>query len=71
MDQGFGISQSKFLKLFFPNFQPKNEENNQEYGRGNRVRKQVNYVDDMTDNQWLKMIEEAKEFTDIPVIIVP
>ena len=42
----------------------------QEYGRGNRVRKQVNYVDDMTDNQWLKMIEEAKEFTDDPVLIL-
>ena len=40
----------------------------QEYGRGNRIRKQVNYVDDMTDNQWLKMIEEAKEFTDDPVL---
>lgn len=40
----------------------------QEYGRGNRVRKQVNYFDDLTDNQWLKMMEESKEFSDFSVV---
>jgi len=30
----------------------------------------VNYVDDMTDNQWLKMMEEAKEFSDFSVLFI-
>jgi ATP-dependent helicase STH1/SNF2 len=31
----------------------------QEYGKGFRTKKVVNYVDDMSDTQWLKMMEEG------------
>ena len=31
--------------------QPKNLEVNKEYGRGNRVRKQINYSDEVIDDQ--------------------
>ena len=47
--------------------EPKDEEDNLEYGRGSRIRKQVNYVDDLTDTQWLKLIEDGKELLDNPV----
>lgn len=46
---------------------PKSEENTQEYGRGSRVRKQVSYVDELTENQWLKLIEDGKELRENPV----
>lgn len=46
---------------------PKSEENTQEYGRGSRIRKQVSYVDDLTENQWLKLIEDGKELLENPV----
>lgn len=33
-------------------------EAHREYGRGNRVRKQVNYCDDENDDQFLNMADE-------------
>ncbi len=30
-----------------------------EYGRGNRQRKQVNYTEDLSDNVWMKMLEDG------------
>jgi hypothetical protein len=37
--------------------QPKNLESNKEYGRGNRVRKQINYSDEAADDQLFNMTE--------------
>ncbi len=42
-------------------FQPKQQEHQKEYGRGNRQRKQVNYCDDLTDEQFLKMCQQDEE----------
>ena len=46
--------------------QPKaaEKEKVKEYGRGNRVRKQVNYCNDLTDEQLLKMCEEDDDVDD-------
>ena len=43
---------------------PKAFEKNKVYGRGNRVRKQVNYCDDLTDEQFMRMCEEEGEEED-------
>lgn len=40
---------------------PKELENKKEYGRGNRQRKQVNYSDDLTDEQFLKMCQQDED----------
>lgn len=42
--------------------QARKNEDNKEYGRGNRVRKQVNYCDDLNDEQFnsLLMAEEGE-----------
>lgn len=37
--------------------QPKNPEANKEYGRGNRIRKQINYSDQAIDDQVLNITE--------------
>ena len=44
--------------------QPKAAIKQQEYGRGNRVRKQVNYCDDLTDEQFMRMCEEDDDLED-------
>lgn len=44
--------------------QPKAAEKQREYGRGNRVRKQVNYCDDLTDEQFMRMCEEDDDLED-------
>lgn len=36
-------------------------EAHREYGRGNRVRKQVNYCDDENDDQFLNIADEEEE----------
>jgi hypothetical protein len=38
--------------------QPKKTEIAKEYGRGNRVRKQVNYCDDAQDDQFINAVED-------------
>lgn len=40
---------------------PKEIDSKKEYGRGNRQRKQVNYSDDLTDEQFLKMCQQDEE----------
>ena len=37
---------------------PKTDDHKREYGRGNRLRKQVNYCDDLTDEQFLRMCQQ-------------
>jgi hypothetical protein len=37
--------------------QPRNLDINKEYGRGNRARKQINYSDEVTDDQIFNMNE--------------
>lgn len=52
--------------------EPKITNLNKEYGRGNRVRKQVNYSDDLTDDQFLKLcIEENEDSENSSLIAVP
>jgi hypothetical protein len=41
--------------------QPKKTEKEKEYGRGNRVRKQVNYCDDANDDQFVNANDEEEE----------
>jgi hypothetical protein len=41
--------------------QPKTTEKAREYGRGNRVRKQVNYCDDANDDQLLNSVEDEEQ----------
>ena len=45
--------------LYF--IQPKNLEINKEYGRGNRVRKQINYSDEVIDDQVLNITDYYDE----------
>lgn len=40
--------------------QPKQAEKAKEYGRGNRVRKQVNYCDDAQDDQFVNAAEDEE-----------
>lgn len=52
--------------------QPKKTETTKEYGRGNRVRKQVNYCDDANDDQLLNSMEdEEQQEEDSSLIDVP
>lgn len=44
-----------------PFIQPKAAEKAKEYGRGNRVRKQVNYCDDANDDQLLNSMEDEEQ----------
>ncbi len=41
---------------------------NKEYGRGNRMKKNINYVDELTDNQWLKMLEDGVEIDEVLIL---
>lgn len=43
---------------------------NKEYGRGNRMKKNINYVDELTDNQWLKMLEDGVEIDEVIVYLL-
>ena len=36
-----------------------------EYGRGNRMKKNINYVDELTDNQWMRMLEEGIDIDEV------
>ena len=44
--------------------QPKAAVKQLEYGRGNRVRKQVNYCDDLTDEQFMRICEDDDDMED-------
>ncbi len=44
-----------------PLIQPKAAEKAKEYGRGNRVRKQVNYCDDANDDQLLNSVDDEEQ----------
>lgn len=50
---------------------PKAAEKAKEYGRGNRVRKQVNYRDDAHDDQFLMMNEDDEQEDESSLIDVP
>ena len=50
--------------------QPKQAEKPQEYGRGNRVRKAVNYCDDLTDEQFMKMCEDDDDLEELDSSLV-
>lgn len=47
------------IELNYNSFQDLRDEEAKEYGRGNRVKKQVTYDDDINDAQWFKNFEEA------------
>lgn len=46
-------------------------EAHREYGRGNRVRKQVNYCDDENEDQFLVMADEEEEENESNLVDVP
>jgi len=45
--------------------QPKNMDINKEYGRGNRIRKQINYSDEVIDDQVLNITDYYDEDNNI------